>query len=362
MVLRVGIIGCGERARSVYLPVLRKMRSYFGIVGVCDPDEGRRAILAETEGVPHFAELSEMLEQTKPDFVVIAVTPPPSDANEKIVDLVVDAGVHILAETPIASTKAGCRKILDRTAKVQELKIEYGENYFRTPFERFVTTVFDAGVFGDRNVAYADFVGHGYHGIGVLRAQIGRDIPVRSVIGLAKNYHVQSHLYRLGAPRCDSETWQLAVIEFANGACGVQSFSTIAYGSPLRWGREKILTRVYAECGMRFGDELALLDGDKTRPLVPKYHVQSCADGETVAAISLDWPQKIVWDNPLRALGLTSGDQHSELTIGLQCLSLFRAITQGTPVEYGVNDAYDDRLIDLAIDESRAADGSTILL
>ena len=42
------------------------------------------------------------------------------------------------------------------------------------------------GIFGKVNVAYNDFRGHGYHGIGLLRSYVGFDNEPVQVYGFAK--------------------------------------------------------------------------------------------------------------------------------------------------------------------------------
>jgi predicted dehydrogenase len=362
MRLRVALLGCGVRARSVYLPVIAKMSNHFEFVGVCDRDTSRASLLAAMANVPAFESLEALVRMTAPDLLIVAVTPPPSDENQEAVIAAIETGVHVLAETPIASTMEGAHRVLS-AARARNIKIEYAENYFRTPRERLITKLLSAQVFGKVHVAYSDFVGHGYHGISVLRSQIGFDIPVASVIGLSQEFDVQDHLYRQGEPRRNREMWQFAILEFASGARGVLSFSTLAYGSPLRWGREKALIRFYAERGMRFGEELAVLDEtDKTASLNIRELWENLDGQPVLAALRVDGRNGMTWENPLRMYPLKFGDQHAELTIGLQCLSAHSAITTGGPGEYGILDAYYDRYVDLMIEESRRRRGERIAL
>ena len=61
------------------------------------------------------------------------------------------------------------------SAQENDTKLEVNENYYRVPTERIKRKMILAGVFGKVNVAYNDFRGHGYHGIGLIRSYVGFD-------------------------------------------------------------------------------------------------------------------------------------------------------------------------------------------
>jgi hypothetical protein len=215
-------------------------------------------------------------------------------------------------------------------------------------------------VFGSVQVVYSDFVGHGYHGISIIRNYIGFSVPVTRVIGLSQTYPVQNHIYRFNEWR-DEETWQFGVLEFANGSRGVLNFSTLSYGSPLRWGREKCSVRFLAERGMGHRQDLAILaDNTYTRPIKVQTRMISVRGQPTLDAFVSDLPDQIAWENPLRIYPLAMGDQHSPLTIGLQLLSIYKAITEGKEPEYPLHQAYYDRQIDLSITSSWTRNGEFI--
>src|SRR5262249_13051261 len=160
-----------------------------------------------------YQDLERLLDEARPDLAVVAVTPPPSDRNATVALSCLEAGIATLAETPIAPTLTQADLLMDAAAR-HRIPAEVAENYSRTPWERFKHTLTQAGVFGAVHIVYSDFVGHGYHGISVLRSHVGFDVPVTRVIGLSRRYPVERHLYRPGEWR-DEETWQFGVLEFA---------------------------------------------------------------------------------------------------------------------------------------------------
>lgn len=340
--LRVALVGCGTRGRGTYLPVLAAMSDHFTLCAVCDADPDKTAGI----DVPGYTDLETLLTQVKPDACVLAVTPPPSPANGHALRTCVRAGVPALAETPVALDLTEADQIAAAIAE-SGTPVEIGENYHRTPHHRFVMELLHANVFGQVNVAYADFVGHGYHGIALLRAYLGRHHQVAAVRGDSARHTVFPHVQRPGEPEQDSELWQFGVLEFEHGGRGVFSFSTLSYHSPLR-PRTRSEMRFLASHGMGVGAELTTAGG----PLTVRVALTQSGGVDVIAEICAVGTNAC-WQNPLRNYPLTAdGDQHSPLTIGLQLLALHRSVTDGAPPEYGVLDARSDRAIDLALTES----------
>jgi predicted dehydrogenase len=340
--LRVALVGCGTRGRGIYLPVLAAMSEHFTLCAACDSDPDKSAGL----DVPGYTDVTTLLAEQKPDACVIAVTPPPSPANGRALLACARGGVPALAETPIASDLADADQIVAAVAE-SGAPVEIGENYYRTPHHRFVQELLRANVFGQVNVAYADFVGHGYHGIALLRAYLGRHREVIAVHGDSALHSVLPHAQRPGEAEEDHELWQFGVLEFDHGGRGVFSFSTLSYHSPLR-PRTRSEVRFLASHGMGVGAELTTANG----PLSVR-QVQDRVGGLEVIAQIGAIGTDVCWTNPLRHYPLTAdGDQHSPLTVGLQLLALHKSVTEGAPPEYGVLDASYDRAIDLAMTES----------
>jgi hypothetical protein len=290
------------------------------------------------------------LAKAKPDACVLAVTPPPSPANGEALARCIEAGVAVLAETPIALTLEEADAIVARVAQAKA-PVTIGENYPRTPANRFKIQLVEAGVFGPVNVVYADFVGHGYHGIAVIRGYVGGAVPVVAVRGDRHEFPVTPHSPRPGDRPEHNELWQFGVLEFGNGARGVFSFSTLAYHSPMR-PRRRAEVRFLAGRGMGVGDELTVLDADGTAKPLEIVPVSEEVDGVAVPVALTAPGTGMVWENPLRSYPLAGNDQHSPLTIGLQLLSLHRSALGAAEPEYGVVAARYDRLIDLALQRS----------
>lgn len=105
--LRVGLVGCG-RIAHVHAGYLRQTPQ-VAFVGGCDTNpESREAFTARWQ-VPTFADVDEMLAAAAPDAVHV-VTPPASHAS--LAMRLLDAGVHVLVEKPLALTVAEADRML----------------------------------------------------------------------------------------------------------------------------------------------------------------------------------------------------------------------------------------------------------
>ena len=110
MVTRVGLLGLGEAAGSIWVPALNKA-SGVELVGGADPDPGAVGRMARLDPrVPVHEDLDQLLEAHRSiDWVVIA-TPPATHAALAVQAL--EAGKHVLVEKPFAPSRAEADRVL----------------------------------------------------------------------------------------------------------------------------------------------------------------------------------------------------------------------------------------------------------
>lgn len=101
------IIGCGD-VSVVHAEALAALPD-AELVGVCDPDPGRRAAAAEAYGVPGFADHHTLLERLRPDVVHIAT---PHHTHAALAVDALRAGVHVVLEKPVAATLAEADRLV----------------------------------------------------------------------------------------------------------------------------------------------------------------------------------------------------------------------------------------------------------
>lgn len=351
--IRFAIIGSSKRSDYLYGPLLTILKDDVELVGVWGRSPEKVRALGEKYHVPWFTDLEEMQNAARPEAAIVSVA---YAANGEVGRSVVELGLHVLLETPIAHNLADADAIIAGAAS-RGLKIEVAEQYYRRPNERIKRCLITAGHFGRINTAYNDFMGHGYHGISLIRSYIGFDVPVVSVNGAAACFQVAPSygwIDRSFGPR--QEDWQHAVLHFADGRLGFFHWTSIAYDSPLRWQRS---TRFFGEKGMAIGDQLTLLslDGRDPLPIIIERRFHNVGGMETLSELVAHSQPEIVWRNPFRAYYMDD-----EMISVADCLmSLVRAMRENMSPEYGPLQARTDQAITLAMQASAQAGGVPLM-
>jgi predicted dehydrogenase len=350
--IRFIIVGAGKRSDYLYGPLLALLRKDVEFVGIWGRSEDKAKALGEKFGVPWFTDLDRLRDEVRPEAAIVSVG---YAANGEIGRRVVDLGLHALLETPIAHDLADADAII-RGASSKGLKIEVAEQYYRRPLERIKCALIQAEVFGKILTACNDFMGHGYHGVSLIRSYIGFDVPVISINGVTAQYSVTPHyawISQTFGPR--DERWEHAVLHFADGRLGFFNWSSIAYDSPLRWLRS---TRFFAEKGMAIGDQLTLLtpDGQDPQPIFLERRIHNVGGMETLSEIVAHTQPEVSWHNPFRGVYMDD-----EMIAVADCLmSLVNAIRDNHPPEYGPLQARTDQAITLAMGESARNNGAPV--
>ena len=352
--IRFAIIGTGKRSDDVYAPLLNILKEHVELVGVWGRSEEKARDLGEKYHVPWFADLNQLREELDVDAAIVSVAHP---ANGEIGVRTIELGLHALLETPIATSLSDADAII-RGAQAQNLKVEVAEQYYRRPIERLKRKLIDANVFGKILVAYNDFMGHGYHGMSVIRSYIGFEEPVLSVSGTNSKFEVDPHYsWILQTTEKREEEWQHAVLHFANGALGFFNWSSITYDSPLRWQRS---TRFFAERGMAIDERLTTLtpDGKNPQPIEIKRYFHNVGGMETLTELVALTSPEVVWRNPLQGYYMDD-----EMIAVADCvMSLVNAIRDDKPAEYGPVQARLDQELTLAMHKSISESGASVSL
>ena len=200
-------------------------------------------------------------------------------------------------------------------------------------------------------MAFNDFRGHGYHGVGLIRSYVGFDNEPVRVIAVTKKYEVEKHIWR--GQEANSENWQHAIIEFADGATGIFNFT--GYGSPLRGFTG---TKFYGERGMYFRDEGIILNDakDAGQPITVTRKTNTVDGVEVVAALIADTKPEVIWENPLRHYPLSDG----QISDASEVMSIANAVRNNTEPEYGWYNGRKDREIDVGMSRSWSKQGEAV--
>ena len=352
--IRFAIVGTGKRSDYLYAPLLNILKEEVELVGVWGRAEDKARELGEKYRVPWFTDLMRLRNELDVDAAIVSVANP---ANGEIGRRVIELGLHALLETPIANSLDDADAIISG-ADAKNLKVEVAEQYYRRPMERLKRKLIEADIFGRTLVAYNDFMGHGYHGMSLIRSYIGFDEPVISVRGTSAQFSIDPHYSWIsGTTEKRREEWQHATLHFANGALGFFNWSSIAYDSALRWQRS---TRFFAERGMAHDDRLTTLtsDGKDPRTIEIRRYFHNIGGMETLMELVALTSPEIVWRNPFRAYYMDD-----EMIAVADCLmSLVNAIREDKSPEYGPLQARLDQELTLAMHQSARNSGENVSL
>jgi predicted dehydrogenase len=352
--IRFAIVGTGKRSDYLYGPLLTTLSDEVKLVGVWGRSEKKAQALGEKFRAPWFTDLERLRDEARPQACVVAVA---YAANGEVGRRVVELGLNALLETPIAHALADADAIISE-ARAQNLKIEVAEQYYRRPMERLKRALIDTGLFGQVLVAYNDCMGHGYHGVSLIRSYIGLENPVETVSGAIAQFAVAPHYAWIGRTfGSREEQWEQAALRFKDGRLGLFNWSSIAYDSALRWMRS---TKFFAEKGMAVGDRLTLLtpDGKDPQPIEVERRFHNVGGMETLSELVAHTTPQVVWRNPLRGYYLDD-----EMIAVADCvMSLVCAIREDRPPEYGPGQARLDQEVTLAMYESARRGGEPVRL
>ncbi|MEN4042848.1 MAG: Gfo/Idh/MocA family oxidoreductase [Anaerolineaceae bacterium] len=369
--LRVAIIGTARRSDYLYGPILAAMPQEVELVSVWGRREQAARQLGERLGAPWYTDLERLVRETAPEIGIVSVA---YGANGEVGLMAVEAGLHVLLETPIAHKLSEADAII-AAAQARNLKIEVAEQFHRRPLEQIKLKLLASGLFGRVHTSFSDFAGHGYHGISVMRSYLGFDAQPRRVCGLVKEFELAPHWSLLAGTRgARTEEQEHGLIEFEGGQTGIFHWTSVAYDSALRWWRS---SRFLAEKGMgitvgvglEVQEWLTLLapGGEAPRFITIERRWERNDGGSLKALVAHTGDPHlpiITWENPCRPAVQGHGQQWHDDEIGvIGCLmSLVNAVRTGGEPTYGPYQARLDQELILAIRQSSLDGGRPVHL
>ena len=361
--VRIAIIGTGTRSNYLYGPLLKALPG-VELVAVWGRSAGSTRALGESLGVPYYTSLERLIADTNPLIGVVSVA---YAANGEVGRMAVEQGLHVLLETPIAHNLDEADAIIE-AARQRNLKIEVAEQFHRRPLEQIKLKLINSGIFGRVHTSFNDFAGHGYHGVSVLRSYLGFDAKPLQITGMVREFPLSSG----PAGETSNETQEHGLIEFQSGQLGIFHWTSVGYGSPLRWWRS---SRFLAERGMgvtvgtyaEVSEQLTLLtsDGTAPQPILIERRFER-VDGGALAALVAhtgNAQQPIMeWQNPFQPAVQGHGPQWHDDEIGVAgCIqSLVDAVVNDTEPTYGPQQARLDQEIVLALHRSSEEGGRPV--
>jgi predicted dehydrogenase len=369
--LRVAIIGTAKRSDYLYGPLIKALPEDVELVSIWGRSADLVERLGKSLGVPAYTDLDKLVGETAPEIGVVSVS---YHANGEVGRMAVEAGLHVLLETPIAHKLSEADALIE-AAQARGLKIEIAEQFHRRPLEQIKLKLIESGLFGRVHTAFNDFAGHGYHGVSVLRSYLGFNARPLQVTGAERQYDLTPHWSRLAGTRgARTETQEHGTIEFDGGQIGIFHWTDVGYDSALRWWRS---SRFLAERGMGITvgvgldveERLSLLGpgGEAPRFITLERRWERIDGGALVAMLAHtgdpDLPI-VQWENPFRSAVQGHGVQWHDDEIGVAgcLLSLVDAVRNGTEPTYGAYQGRLDQELTLALRMSALNGGQPVKL
>src|SRR6266498_3242448 len=190
--VRVAIVGTAKRSDYLYGPLIKAMPDEVELVSVWGRQVDSVERMGTSLGVPAYTDMDKLIRETAPEIGVVSVN---YHANGEVGLMAVQAGLHVLLETPIAHKLSQADAII-AAAQERSMKIEIAEQFHRRPLEQIKLKLIASGLFGRVYTAFNDFAGHGYHGISVMRSYLGLDARPIQVTGAVQGYDLAPYFSR----------------------------------------------------------------------------------------------------------------------------------------------------------------------
>ncbi|MDR6125081.1 UDP-N-acetylglucosamine 3-dehydrogenase [Bacillus sp. SLBN-46] len=153
--LRVAVIGCGSIAQHRHLPEY-KANKHVELVAVCDINEERAKEVAEKFGAKAYTSYEELLNAGGVDAVSVCT---PNYLHAPISIAALQAGVHVLCEKPMATSKQEAEAMI-AAAKECGKKLMIAHNQRFVPSHQKARKLIESGEIG-KIYSFRTAFGHG---------------------------------------------------------------------------------------------------------------------------------------------------------------------------------------------------------
>ena len=196
--VRVALIGTGNRASTIYQPLLPVLKNWVEVVACVDPVQEHCDRAAAALGARAYYDVRELVKDGIAEAALV-VTPVQSHYAYSV--YLSSHGIHNMCETSWCSLIAQAREMI-RVAREQGVVVRVAENFFRFACDRFALTVKDSGFIGriSRIFSYADHTGYHnnsrwvrFFGHPVWAQAIGHSIETPSFRSMPHRFHSGEH-------------------------------------------------------------------------------------------------------------------------------------------------------------------------
>lgn len=335
--IRFGVVGSGWRT-LFYLRVARARPDLFEVAGVVSRTAERATAVNREWSVPGLTSLDALLA-SKPEYVVTSV---PWEVNPGLLRTLAERGMPALSETPPAPDLAS---LLALDADLTRLKanVQVAEEYHLRPNHAAQLAYVAGGTLGKPTHAQVS-IGHGYHGLSLIRRFLGIRGEACTIVGRTFKAPIVAGGGRAGLPAAETvrESSQDVVLLDFGGRTAVFDFTGDQYMGLIRDGR--VLVR--GERGEVSGDTVRYLK-DAVTPITFRFtrHHQDLLTG--VALRGIQAGEAWVYRNPLEGAALTD----DEIAVG-DCLLRMAESARGGASFYPWREGMQDHYLYLKFQEA----------
>lgn len=327
--IRFGVVGTGWRTQF-YLRVARAWPDRFEVAGVVSRTAERADDVHRQWDVPGYTRLEDLLA-AKPEYVVTSV---PWPVNPGLLRALAERRMPALSETPPAPDLE-CLLALDADLTRLQANVQVAEEYHLRPNHAAQLAFTAEGRLGPVSHAQVS-IGHGYHGISLIRRFLGIKGEACKLVGRSFRAPIVAGGGRDGLPTAETvrESVQDVVLMDFGGRTAVFDFTGDQYMGMIRDGR--VLVR--GPRGEVSDDRIRYLQ-DAVTPIHLRFirHHQDLLTGVSLRGIQAGdaW----LYRNPLEGAALTD----DEIAVGDCMLRMAESVRTGKsfyPWREGMQDHY----------------------
>ena len=234
--LRFALVGCGRIARRHSELLGKRQIAHAGLVAVCDVVEEKARKIGAEFGVPHFADMHQMMQSVDSDVVVVLTE---SGLHARHVAELTQYGKHIVVEKPMALTLDDADMMIRACDAARVKLFVVKQNRFNVPVVK-LREALEEGRFGKlvmgtvrvrwcRRQDYYDqdeWRGTWAMDGGVLTNQASHHVDLLEwMMGDVESVFAMS---RTALVDIETEDTAVVVLRFTNGALGVIEATTAA--------------------------------------------------------------------------------------------------------------------------------------
>ncbi len=235
--VRIAVVGAGLIGRT-HIGVLRAGNPAFTLAAVVDPSPAAAAE-AQAAGSPFFAGIEVMLDQAKPDGVIIAV---PNQMHVAMGLACVARGIPVLIEKPISDSVTEALKLVEAAERANVATLT-GHHRRHNPIMRKGAEIIREGGVGRVVAATGIYLSHkpqGYHDLAWRREPGGGPVLINAIHDIDCLRMLCGDIVSVQATASNAvrgfavEDTAAAVLRFESGALGTLLTSDTA-SSPWNW-------------------------------------------------------------------------------------------------------------------------------